>query len=106
MNKEENQLIIQHFSKNDNDAIFQIGKTLIGVLETKQLMNKRINVRELCDLSYFLGAREAYLGDQTAAANWYHMAIETGLNKASESSRNAEAIRRLSQFYPDWSEKP
>lgn len=106
LTKEENQLIIQHFSKNDNDAVFQIGKALIGAVATKTLMDKRINVRELCDLSYFLGSREAYLGDQAAAANWYHMALETGLNKASESSRNAEAIRRLSNYYPDWSEKP
>lgn len=106
LSKEENRLIIEHYSKNDNDALFQIGKAMIGVLPTKKLMDKRINVRELCDLSYFFGSRETYLGDQTAAANWYHMALETGLNKASESSRNAEAIRRLSNFYPDWSEKP
>lgn len=106
LSKQENQLLIQHYAKNDNDALFQIGKCLIGVIEPKTLMNKRINVRELCDLSYFLGSREAYLGDQTAAAKWYHMALETGLNKASETARNAEAIRRLSKFYPDWSEKP
>lgn len=106
LSKEENRLIIEHYSKNDDDTLFQIGKAMIGVLETKKLMDKRINVRELCDLSYFLGSRETNLGDQTAAANWYHMALETGLNKASESSRTAEAIRRLSNFYPDWSEKP
>ncbi|MCC7528402.1 MAG: hypothetical protein IT342_07765 [Candidatus Melainabacteria bacterium] len=105
LSKEENRLIIEHYSKNDNDALFQIGKAMIGVLQTEKLMDKRINVRELCDLSYFLGSRETYLGDQTAAANWYHMALETGLNKASESSRNAEAIRRLSDFYPGWSKK-
>jgi len=102
----ENRLLIQHYAKNDNDALFQIGKALIGITDTQKLLNKRINVRELCDLSYFLGAREEHLGDQTAAARWYHMALETGLNKASEISRNAEAIRRLSNFYPDWSERP
>lgn len=106
LNKEENRMLIQHYAKNDNDALFQIGKCLLGVVDSKDLMTKRINVRELCDLSYFLGSREAYLGDQTAAAKWYHMALETGLNKASEMARNAEALRRLSNFYPDWSEKP
>ena len=106
LSKEENRLIIQHFSKNDDDALFQIGKSLIGAMDSKQLMSKRINVRELGDLAYFLGSREAYLGDQTSAANWYHMALETGINKASESARNAEAIRRLTNFYPEWSAKP
>lgn len=106
LNKDENRLLIQHYAKNDNDVLFQIGKCLIGAVDSKGLMTKRINVRELCDLSYFLGSREAYLGDQTAAAKWYHMALETGLNKASEMARNAEAIRRLSNFYPDWSDKP
>lgn len=106
LSKEENRLIIQHYAKNDDDALFQIGKSLIGVSDSKQLMTKRINVRELGDLAYFLGSREAYLGDQAAAANWFHMALETGINKASESSRNAEAIRRLTDFYPEWSAKP
>lgn len=105
LSQTENRSLIQHYSKKDNDALFQIGKCLIGVTDTKTMMEKRINVRELCDLCYFLGSRDAYLGDQTAAAKWYHMALETGVNKASESARNAEAIRRLSHFYPDWTER-
>lgn len=106
IDRDANRLLIQHYAKNDNDALFQIGKCLIGALDSKTMLDKRINVRELCDLSYFLGSREAYLGDQREAAKWYHMALETGLNKASESARNAEAIRRLTKFYPDWSAKP
>lgn len=105
LNRDANRLLIQHFAKDGDDALFQIGKCLIGAVDSKTMMDKRINVRELCDLSYFLGARETYLGDQTAAAQWYHMALETGVNKAGESARNAEAIRRLTNFYPDWSDR-
>ncbi|PZM81379.1 MAG: hypothetical protein DKT66_19385 [Candidatus Melainabacteria bacterium] len=106
INKDANRLLIQHYAQDDSDALFQIGKCLIGAVDSKTMIDKRINVRELCDLSYFLGSREAYLGDQMEAAKWYHMALETGMNKASESARNAEAIRRLTLFYPDWSSKP
>lgn len=106
INKDANRLLIQHYAKNDSDALFQIGKCLIGAVDSKTMLDKRINVRELCDLSYFLGSREAYLGDQMEAARWYHMALETGMNKAAESARNAEAIRRLTLFYPHWSSKP
>lgn len=105
LSKEENQSLINHYAKKDDDALFQIGKCLLGVSDSKALREKRINVRELCDLSYFMGWREVYLGDQTAAAEWFHMALETGVNKASESSRNAEAIRCLSSFYPGWTDK-
>lgn len=105
INREANRLLIKHYAKNDQDALFQIGKCLIGALDYRTMLDKRINVRELCDLSYFLGSREAYLGDQAQAAKWYHLALETGVNKASESARNAEAIRRLTEYYPGWAER-
>lgn len=105
IDRDANRLLIQHYAKNDDDALFLIGKCLIGALDYKTMLDKRINVRELCDLSYFLGSREAYLGDQAQAAQWYHLALETGVNKASESARNAEAIRRLTDYYPDWTDR-
>lgn len=102
LSAEDNKLLIEHFSKIDLDPMFLIGKSMLGATDPNKLLDVHMNVREIGDLAYYLGFRDAHMGDQPKAAEWYHLALETGVNKASETARNAEAIRQLNQYYPEW----
>lgn len=105
LSAEDNKLLLEHYSKIDLDPMFLIGKSMLGATDAKKLLEVHMNVREIGDLAYYLGFRDAHMGDQAKAADWYHLALETGVNKASETSRNAEAIRQLSDYYPEWNLK-
>jgi tetratricopeptide (TPR) repeat protein len=74
----------QHYAAKSVDHYHAIGRYLLGTLSREELLERIKTPRQVCEAAYYLGFGERLAGHFDAAANWYQICLETGLQRNGE----------------------
>lgn len=93
----------EHFSKAGSDPTFLAGKMLAskggsesGKSADATLVDEPMLIRQMSDAAYFLGWNAEFGGDIDRAGKWYHLSLETAVNKGFEISRAVDKLKTVS----------
>lgn len=73
-----------HYQQSNSDPYHLIGKFLLGLISQEQLLKKIQTPKQRCEFAYYLGLAERLKGNFSEATQWYHLCLETMLEKNGE----------------------
>lgn len=73
-----------HFAESSDNYYHVLGRFLMGLVSDEEILALSNSAEHRCELAYFLGARAEAAGRNYEAAEWYRVAVETGLYKEGE----------------------
>lgn len=89
----QDKLLKEHFSTRSPNLIHRAGRILLGTDPESSILDERTSTKELCDLAFFLGWNAECRGKRDDAEKWYHLSLETGVNKGLEATRARTRLR-------------
>ncbi|MFQ6078884.1 MAG: tetratricopeptide repeat protein, partial [Thermodesulfobacteriota bacterium] len=76
--------MIAHYRGSSSDYYFDIGRYLLGMVSRDELLISMKFSKQRCEFAYYIGLSERLKANFPEAANWYHLCLETLLQKNGE----------------------
>ena len=77
--------LLSHYSQGQNKKYYYlIGRYLIGKTPEKKVIKLAGNMKQLCEIAYFIGLKAESEKNFIKAARWYRISLLTGLKKNGE----------------------
>jgi tetratricopeptide (TPR) repeat protein len=67
-----------------DDGHYNVGRYLLGMIPQGDLLDRIVLPKQRCEFAYYIGLSERLKGNFAAAAQWYHLCLETLLENNGE----------------------